>query len=199
MILSAENVLDDFQAASPDLAILPVISGGLSDSVILPILSHDIADELNPLNSYILPVWPYAAAADLSCVCIQNMTLWQVIFNVIASLDAHGIHFTVLIDGMGTIAAPSALPVGNPILKTVVRQLNQEIPTQKTIWLQPLRTARAALLAQNGNSLKDSDLEKAAQQRAAMKASDRDQELWSVIVQSSAGYIRSFRNRINLK
>lgn len=144
MILTSKNTFSEIQTINPDTALIPLCSK--SDELpLLGCLSELIAAGMaEPV--YLLPVWPFPVSADPSQISISNETLSNVCFDLVDSLIKIHISKIIFMNGLGTVESVGALPAGNPIIKTVVRQINRERNKQQSIWFQPFRTSRPKLL-----------------------------------------------------
>lgn len=185
MILTVENTCDDFKNNPPELAILPINVNGFTDALMLSDICRTIAGGLQQ-NCYVLPVWNYGTESKDGIPNLKSDTLSGVVSDLIVSLEEHDIYFTVLVNGLGSLGAPTALPEGNSIIKTVCRQLNLERSRQKTIWLQPLRVAKNALLEKDA-TLDDRNIRDSLLQ---------NQNLFDILVQSSIHYICTAMQRL---
>ncbi len=155
-VLTLENPAADFERARPELAILPLAQHEPhgphlpvgTDEIIVGALAARVAHRLDAAV-FLLPVWPVGTSGPHrgrpGTLSLEAETLWAVVGDIAASLEAHGIRRLVIINGHGLHAGPTSRPWGNPIVKTAVRQLNYERPAVTAIWLQPFALAGPAL------------------------------------------------------
>ena len=90
---------------------------------------------------------PRQNTRQAGAISLGYETLWWVVRDMVTSLVEHHIHQVVVINDLGSPAGSTALPEGNTIVKTAVRQLNVETPGLTAIWLQPFAVGREALHA----------------------------------------------------
>jgi creatinine amidohydrolase/Fe(II)-dependent formamide hydrolase-like protein len=158
MMLTWQNTAWDFKAQSPLVAILPL--AGLephgerlpvgTDRFIVSEISTRVASRLR-FSTFLLPTWPLGTplkfGGQTGAITLGFETLWGVVRDIVVSLHEHDIHRVVVINNLGSAATPTALPVGNSIVKTALRQLNYENPGLTAIWVQPFAAGREALNA----------------------------------------------------
>jgi creatinine amidohydrolase len=158
MMLTCQNTAWEFKELPAQVAILPL--AGLeahgqhlpvgTDQVIVSEISRRVALRL-PFRTFLLPTWPLGMPMEFDgqagAISLEFETLWAVVRDIVGSLYEHGIQKVVVINNHGSAATPSALPVGNSIVKTAVRQLNYENPGLTVLWVQPFAAGRAALNA----------------------------------------------------
>lgn len=146
-----------FTANPPQVAILPLACqethGEFSldnfDQMILTGISQRVAGQM-PYQTFLVPVWPYgtdtAGPGQQSVhITLRPETLWSVVHDIVQSLYEHEIKQIAVINSHGSCNEISALPFGNSVVKTAVRQLNYEIPGLTAIWVQPFKVARKRL------------------------------------------------------
>jgi hypothetical protein len=153
-----------FGADAPTMAIMPLACqvGGLDhsvhdlDSVLVEAISQQVAASINQ-PCFLVPIWPYGDGSNSNSTApsihLRAETLQAVVRDMVQSLYAHGITKVALINGPGSCTEIGALPSGNTVVKTAVRQLNYENPGLSVIWVQPLRAARRQLLNHFGAGL----------------------------------------------
>ncbi len=157
MILDWRNTAWEIQAGSPQVAILPLACLG-PHAPHLPIRAHQfivseialrVADHL-PFPVFLLPTWPFGTSIQTTDrpgeVYLEYPTLWAVVRDIVESIFSHGIRRVVVINDLGSVSVSTALPQGNPIVKTAVRQLNYETPGLTAIWVQPFAAGQKALV-----------------------------------------------------
>lgn len=157
-MLTSQDTSDSFTSNPPQAAILPLAcceahGQGLPpdiDQLIVAEISRRTAEHL-PFRTVLLPVWPYGTLPrqeeQPGTISLQAETLWMVVQDVVQSLFDQGIRQVAVINNHGSCEAVSALPCGNAIVKTVIRQLNYEIPGLSAIWVQPFQVGRSRLQA----------------------------------------------------
>jgi creatinine amidohydrolase/Fe(II)-dependent formamide hydrolase-like protein len=146
-----------FNTEPPPVVILPLacheVHSGLSvvsnDQILMEAISYRVA-EIIRYNTFLIPVWPYGTIPEQGSstggICLQSDTLQAVVRDIVQSLYDHHIKQVVIINNHGSCDDITALPFGNSVVKTTVRQINYEIPGLTTIWVQPFRAARNRLI-----------------------------------------------------
>ena len=158
MMLNWQNTAWELKEQPPQVAILPLAClepHGLhlpagTDQFVVSEISIRVAAELS-IPAFLLPTWPFGTsikeAGKAGAISLGFETLWAVVRDIVLSLYEHNIRYVVVINNHGSPAASTAMPVGNSIVKTAVRQLNYETPGLSAIWVQPFAAAREALVA----------------------------------------------------
>ena len=171
-MITFEDSTDIFTADPPQVAILTLACledhgnqlPAACDEIIMAEISRRVAGQI-PYTSFLTPVWPYGMAPehkDLSgAISLRFETLWWVVRDMAQSLYDHGIRQIAVINNHGSCGLPSALPYGNSIVKTAVRQLNYEVAGITAIWVQPFRAARNGLENLFGGAVEIETVEKA--------------------------------------
>jgi creatinine amidohydrolase/Fe(II)-dependent formamide hydrolase-like protein len=158
MMLNWQNTAWEFKEQPPQVAILPLASlephgwhlpvG--ADQFIVSEIAIRVAVDL-PFSNFLLPTWPFGTpmvdSEKAGVISVGFETLWAVVRDIVLSLYEHNIRYVVVINNHGSPAASTAIPVGNSIVKTAVRQLNYETPGLTAIWVQPFAAGREALAA----------------------------------------------------
>jgi creatinine amidohydrolase len=157
-MLNWHNTAWEFKEQPPQVAILPLaclephgqhFPLGTDQFIVSEIAIRVAADLSFP--TYLLPTWPFGTsmkeAGKAGAISLGFETLWAVVRDIVLSLYEHNIRYVVVINNHGSPAASTAVPVGNSIVKTAVRQLNYETPGLTTIWVQPFAAGRGALAA----------------------------------------------------
>jgi creatinine amidohydrolase/Fe(II)-dependent formamide hydrolase-like protein len=162
---------DLFTANPPQVAILPLACQEtrgefiLDDfgQMILTGISQRVAGQL-PYQTFLVPVWPYGTDSGPGQpsvkITLRPETLWSVVHDMVQSLYDHEIRQVAVINSHGSCNELSALPFGNSVVKTAVRQLNYEIPGLTVIWVQPFKVARKRLMDLLGEGITTELVEK---------------------------------------
>jgi hypothetical protein len=133
------------------------------DQLIVMEISRRAAEKM-PFQTVLLPAWPYGTPHRVEQgpggVTLRPETLWRVVQDLVQSLFDHGIRQVAVINHHGSCADASALPWGNAIVKTAVRQLNYETPGLSAIWVQPFRVGRSRLQALFSDVVETATVEK---------------------------------------
>jgi creatinine amidohydrolase/Fe(II)-dependent formamide hydrolase-like protein len=133
------------------------------EQLIIMEIARRAAEKL-PFQTFLLPAWPYRTPPQgepgPGGVTLRPETLWRVVQDIVQSLFDHGIRQVAVINNHGSCADPSALPWGNAIVKTAVRQLNYETPGLAAIWVQPFRVGRSRLRALFSDAVDTAAVEK---------------------------------------
>jgi creatinine amidohydrolase/Fe(II)-dependent formamide hydrolase-like protein len=165
---------DPPQAAILALAGFEAHENGLPpdvDQLIVMEIARRAAEKL-PFQTVLLPAWPYGTPPQgepgLGGVTLRYETLWRVVQDIVQSLFEHGIRQVAVINNHGSCADPSALPWGNAIVKTAVRQLNYEISGLTAIWVQPFRAGRGRLRALFSDDVETATVEKSIAEALAL-------------------------------
>jgi creatinine amidohydrolase len=156
MTITSFQTAWDFQATPPEIAILPLACTEPhgphlpigADILIIEAIARVVAGRL-PATVFLLPTWPLGFSihhdGEPGTISLSYETLSAVVSDVAASLHQHGVHKFVVINDHGTAGTSTALPVGNSIVKTAVRQLNYANPGLVSIWVQPFAAGREKL------------------------------------------------------
>jgi creatinine amidohydrolase/Fe(II)-dependent formamide hydrolase-like protein len=157
-MLTPQDTSDRFTSNPPQAAILPLACYEMHgqwlppdiDKLIVDEVSYRVAEQL-PFRTVLLPAWSYGTpprqVEQPGAISLQPETLWLVVQDVVQSLFDQGIKQVVVINNHGSCEVASALPWGNAIVKTAIRQLNYEIPGLSAIWVQPFQVGRSRLQA----------------------------------------------------
>jgi hypothetical protein len=160
-----------FVADAPTLAIVPLacevgelaLPAHSQDPFLVEVISQQVAAAIHQPCS-LVPVWPYGDGSSPNppspAIHLRSETLLAVVSDIVQSLYAHGVTKVAVINGPGSCTEIGALPFGNMVVKTAVRQLNYENPGLTVIWVQPFRAARRNLTTLFGNELDDEVLKK---------------------------------------
>jgi creatinine amidohydrolase len=155
-VYTLENTSAELEQGRPELAILPLAQHEPhgphlpvgTDGIIVGALASRIAGRLEE-PVFLLPVWPVGTSGphrgQPGTVSLEPETLWAVVADIAASLEAHGIRKLVVINGHGLPTMFGARPWGSPVVKTAVRQLNYEHPSLTAVWFQPFALAGPVL------------------------------------------------------
>ena len=154
-----------FAVDAPALAILPLACQvddldqplGASESFLVDAISYRVASAIHQ-PCFLVPVWPYGTGSTTGGIHLRSDTLRTVVTDMVQSLHNHGITKVAVINSLGSCTEIGALPHGNTVVKTAVRQLNYENPGLTVIWVQPLRAARRRLVQAFGDGLDDQSL-----------------------------------------
>jgi len=156
MSLSWRNTSPQIEKMKPELAILPLASLSTPadssffdcSSVIVSEIAKQVSDTVSR-PTLLLPAWPFGTSSVVSSqnsgVFIDSETLWAVVKDIVVSLFQHNLKNIILINDLGSTTGSSALPMGNEIVKTAVRQLNYENPGLRALWIQPLVAGKEML------------------------------------------------------
>jgi creatinine amidohydrolase/Fe(II)-dependent formamide hydrolase-like protein len=172
-MITVRDPLTAFAYDPPQVAILPLAcleAHGPSlpvdiDRILIDEIARRVAQQL-PYRAFLLPAWPYGSAPAQAgppgaAVYLQAETLWSVVRDVARALFEHGIRQVAVLNNHGSCAEASALPSGNSIVKTAVRQLNYETPGLTAIWVQPFKVGRSRLEAIFHGAVQTETVEKA--------------------------------------
>jgi creatinine amidohydrolase len=148
----------EIRDVAPALAILPLAAVEqhgphlplATDLVLMDALARRVAEAL-PEPTFLLPTFPYGTslsqAGFAGTLWLTADTLYDVVRDVVESLHVHGIERTVVVNNHGVPDGTTAMPHGNFVVKTAVRQLNYDHPDHSSIWVQPFAVARERLRA----------------------------------------------------
>lgn len=188
MILSCKNTFKEIEKICPATALIPVCSNPEMFDLTAR-LAELIASGMNE-PVYLLNVWPFPASGDSGSISVSDGTIWRVCYDLAEGLVQNHISKIIFMNGLGSVESISALPVGNSIMKTIVRQMNQEIKGQQAIWFQPFRTARSLLL-EKYQEITDHDLID-----SLLAETYLGNELTRIIVNSCTEYIYNALNKL---
>jgi len=143
-----------FRAEAPTLAILPLACQ--EESFLVEAISQWVAKSIRQ-PCFLAPVWPYGDGSGSTppsmSFHLRSETLQAVVGDMVQSLFAHGFTRVAVINSLGSCTEIGALPHGNTVVKTAVRQLNYENPGMTVLWVQPLRAAHRQLRSLFGDDL----------------------------------------------
>jgi len=156
MSLTWRNTSAQIEKMKPELAILPLASFSSPadslffncSSVIVSEIARQVSESVSR-STLLLPAWPFGTSTGSngqnSGIFLNDETLWAVVKDIVVSLFQHDLKNIILINDLGTTTWSSALPMGNEIVKTAVRQLNYENPGLRALWIQPLIAGKEML------------------------------------------------------
>ncbi len=152
MIVDYQNTSFEVKRAKPDIAVLPIgateqcgahLPVGTS-TIILDRLARDVSKGLEK-TVYLLPTLPLGTSGlhlgRPGTIALEWSTLMSVVYDLVESLVAQGIHQVVVINSLGGANLTTVQPRENYIVKTVVRQLNYDFPELDALWVQPFTVA----------------------------------------------------------
>ena len=166
MLLDYQNTTFEIKDAKPSIALLPVGSTEQcgdhlpigTTTIILDSLARRVGERLKG-NAYLLPTMPLGTSGTHlgtpGTIALEWSTMMSVVYDLVESLVAQGIRQVVVINGLGGANENTVRPRENYIVKTVVRQLNYDIPKLDALWVQPFTVAGKELAEILGSAQDD--------------------------------------------